>query len=69
MILLRKLVSKNIISYDEIAKITDIKTHATISNKMTGKNKFYVNEVWTIRDYIYEKTGKFYYIEDLFREE
>jgi len=65
-----KTILKNAhIDYEELSKATGIKSHSTLSLKINGKAKFYVDEIWTIRDYIYEKTGKFYYIEDLFREE
>lgn len=67
--MLKSLLIKYNISYDDIAKVTGIKSHSTISAKVNGKAEFFVNEIWAIRDYIYEKTGKFYYIEDLFREE
>lgn len=67
--MLKSLLIKYNISYDDIAKVTGIKSHSTISAKVNGKSDFFVSEIWTIRDFIYEKTGKFYYIEDLFREE
>lgn len=67
--MLKKLIAKYNITYGDIAKVTGIKSHSTISVKVNGKADFFVKEIWAIRDYIYEKTGKFYYIEDLFREE
>ena len=67
--MLKNILKKANIDYDELSKVTGIKSHSTLSLKVNGKAQFNVKEIWMIRDYIYEKTGKFYYIEDLFREE
>lgn len=66
--MIKKLLKEAKIEQDELIKVTGIKSKSTLSLKINGKARFYVDEVWKIRDLIYEKTGKYYLIEELFKE-
>ena len=67
--MLKKLLKEAKIEYKDISKVANIKSGSTLSLKINGKARFYVDEIWAIRDLIYEKTGKFYLIEELFKDE
>lgn len=67
--MLKKLIQEAKLSYEEIGKATNLTSPSTISLKVNGKARFYVDEIWAIRDLIYEKTGKYYLIEELFKDE
>lgn len=67
--MLKKILKDVGITQRDIAAVTGIKSLSTVSLKLNGVSEFFVSEIWAIRDLIYERTGKFYYIEDLFREE
>lgn len=67
--MLKKLLREAKIEQDDLIKITGIKSKSTLSLKVNGKARFYVDEIWAIRDLIYERTGKYYLIEELFKNE
>ena len=67
--MLKKLLKEAKIEQKDLYEITGIKAQSTLSLKINGKSKFYVDEIWAIRDLIYEKTGKYYLIEELFKDE
>lgn len=67
--MLKKLLKEAKIEQKDLYEITGIKSQSTLSLKLNGKARFYVDEIWAIRDLIYEKTGKFYLIEELFKDE
>lgn len=64
--MIKKLLKEAKIEYEDLEKLLNL-TSSTISLKVNGKARFYVDEVWLIRDLIYEKTGKYYLIEELFK--
>lgn len=66
--MIKKLLKEAKIEYEDLEDLLNL-TSSTISLKVNSKARFYVDEVWKIRDLIYEKTGKYYLIEELFKEE
>ena len=67
--MLKKLIKEAKLSYEEIGKAANLSSMSTISLKINGKARLYVDEIWAIRDLIYKKTGKYYLIEELFKDE
>lgn len=63
---LKEALKENGITYDEISKVLNIKSHSTISLKINGKSEISTKEAYLLKELIEKKSGKKYSIEDLF---
>lgn len=63
---LREILKENNIKNSDVAKILDIKSLSTVSLKLNNKSVFTTKEANALKNYINEKAGTEYKLEDLF---